>query len=316
MMDGAGHSSHAPQHVPVLVEEVLDGLGLQPGQFACDGTLGGGGHTQRLLEYVGATGRVLALDRDPQAVQTAAVRFAGAANLELVCASYHELPDVLSQRHIERVDAVLLDLGLSSDQLADPERGFSFDAPGQLDLRFNPEEGEPAWRLLERLPERQLADLIYQLGEERYSRRIARRVVESRRAGTLRNTSEFARLVRACVPRSPGLKIDPATRTFQALRIAVNRELEILELAIERFPDILRPGGRVAVISFHSLEDRIVKHAFREDPRYTILTKKPIRPKETEIRQNPRSRSARLRVAERSRVPDAERATQPHGKRR
>ncbi len=288
-------------HIPVMMEEVLEGLALQPGQVVCDGTFGAGGHTLRIAELVGPTGRVIGLDRDPAAAERGRARMAGLPNVSVVHASYHEIPEVLQKLGIPHgLDGILLDLGLSSDQLADRERGFSFEAEGELDLRFDPEDGEPAWQLLARLPERQIADLIYQFGEERYSRRIARKIVEVRRIRPLRTAAEVAQLVRTCVPRTPGLRIDPATRTFQALRIAVNHELEILAEALRIFPDVLRPGGRLAVISFHSLEDRIVKQAFRGDPRYTILTKKPIRPNEAEVCSNPRSRSARLRLAQRT----------------
>src|SRR5205823_3888434 len=172
----------------------------------------------------------------------------------------------LDELAIDAVDAVLLDLGLSSDHLADESRGFSFDASGPLDLRFDMDEGEAASALLARLPERELADLIYQLGEERFSRRIAKRIVVQRRERPIETAAELAQLVRRCVPRSAD-KLDPATRTFQALRIAVNRELESLDAALSRIPDRLKVGGRLAIISFRSLEDRRVKEAFRTDPR-------------------------------------------------
>ena len=168
-----------------------------------------------------------------------------------------------------------------------------------LDLRFDPDEGEPAWRLLERLPPEELADLIYQYGEERHSRRIARWIVERRSLDPVRTAGDLARLVRRAVPRSPGHAIDPATRTFQALRIAVNRELDSLEKILRTLPDWLRPGGRAAIISFHSLEDRLVKTAFRDDPRWHVLTRKPLCATAAEIASNPRARSAKLRVAER-----------------
>jgi 16S rRNA (cytosine1402-N4)-methyltransferase len=184
--------------------------------------------------------------------------------------------------------------------LANSERGFSFDASGPLDLRFNPERGEPAWRLVERLSEQHLEQIFSQFGEERYSRRIAHAIVQSRRTVTLRTATELAALIRRSVPRPPpGERLDPATRVFQALRIAVNDELKSLEIALRRIPACLRPGGRLAVISFHSLEDRRVKEAFREDPQYKVLTRKPVRPGEAEAARNPRSRSAKLRVAER-----------------
>jgi 16S rRNA (cytosine1402-N4)-methyltransferase len=197
------------------------------------------------------------------------------------------------------VDGILLDLGLSSDQLLDAERGFSFHSAGPLDLRFDPSRGEPAWKLVERLSAEHLANLIYRHGEERYSRRIARRIVETRRAAPIRTATDLARVVRQSVPRSHTERIDPATRTFQALRIAVNEELKWLEVGLRRLPDCLRPGGRLAVISFHSLEDRLVKESFRDDARVDVLTRRPVRPTEEECAVNPRSRSAKLRVAER-----------------
>jgi len=288
----------SPIHVPVLAAEVIESLNPQPGQVIVDGTLGGGGHTRLLAERVGrSNGFVIALDRD-QAAIAAAERNLSGLPVKVASANFSELPVVLGELKIDAVDGVLLDLGLSSDQLADAERGFSFDSSGSLDLRFNPEEGEPAWKLIARLPERELADVIYRYGEERLSRRIARRIVEQRTERPIKTASELAELVRRCVPRSVD-RIDPATRTFQALRIAVNRELESLDAALEKIPNCLKVGGRLAIISFHSLEDRRVKEAFRSDPRLKPLTKKPVRPSDEEVQHNPRSRSAKLRVAER-----------------
>lgn len=286
-------------HVPVLAEEVMQWLAPKPGQILVDGTLGGGGHTRLLAEQVGPGGYVLALDRDPVAIQRAEKSLSGLP-VKLAQANFSSLPDVLNELSIAQIDGILLDLGLSSDQLNESARGFSYEASGALDLRFDPDAGEPAWRLLERLPAEELADIIYQFGEERFSRRIARRIVEARQTHPIRQASELSQLVRSCVPRAKHHKIDPATRTFQALRIAVNDELGSLEEALRVLPNVLRVGGRLAVISFHSLEDRRVKHAFREDPRLLVLTKKPIRPNEAELSRNPRSRSARLRVAERT----------------
>jgi 16S rRNA (cytosine1402-N4)-methyltransferase len=188
-------------------------------------------------------------------------------------------------------------LGLCSDQLDDADRGFSFQQDGPVDMRLDRTCGGPAADLLARLPERELADLIFQYGEERHSRRIARRIVEARKAGLPETTSELASLIRRCVPRSHG--IDPATRTFQALRIAVNDELGALERLLKQLPDCLKPGGRAAIISFHSLEDRRVKQAFRSAD-WTVLTRKPVTAGDEEIRANPRSRSAKLRVAQRN----------------
>lgn len=287
------------QHIPVLLAEILATLDPQPGQTWVDGTLGGGGHARAMAERVRPQGVVIAVDRDPAAVARAEQELQELP-LRIGQANYCDLPEVLSSAGLTQVHGVLLDLGLSSDQLADPHRGFSYEADGPLDLRFDPSGGEPAWRLLERLSVEHLADLIYAYGEERYSRRIARAVVARRRASPVRTAAELAALVRSCVPRSPHHRIDPATRTFQALRIAVNEELKALEIALRRLPDCLATGGKIAIISFHSLEDRRVKQAFRDDARLRVITRKPIRPTEEEINRNPRSRSARLRVAERT----------------
>jgi 16S rRNA (cytosine1402-N4)-methyltransferase len=288
-----------PIHHPVLCEEVVQWLQVAAGQTLVDGTLGGGGHTRLLARIVGDNGLVVALDRDPAAVAAAGRRLAELP-VRIVEANFCDLPEVLAQLGVAPVDGVLLDLGMSTDQLADQQRGFSFDAHGALDLRFNPQEGEPAWRLVNRLSSDRLADLIRQYGEEPHSRRIARFIVNARRSSPIRTSAELAELVRRCVPRRRGQRIDPATRTFQALRIAVNDELKSLEVVLRRMPDCVRPGGRVAVISFHSLEDRRVKQAFRDDRRYEVLTKKPVRPQPSEVERNPRSRSSRLRVAQRS----------------
>jgi 16S rRNA (cytosine1402-N4)-methyltransferase len=286
------------RHVPVLSAEIVEHLRPQPGDILVDGTLGGGGHTRLLAAAVGADGRIIALDRDPAAIEAAGQRLAGLP-VEAVVANFCDLPEVLAALEIPSVQGIVLDLGLSSDQLADRDRGFSFDSEGPLDLRFNPMQGEPASRLLQRLSAEHLADLIYHYGEERYSRRIARKVVELRRREPIRTSAQLARIVRSCVPRSRHERIDPATRTFQALRIAVNDELKSLEIGLRRLPDCLASGGRLAIISFHSLEDRRVKESFRGDSRLRILTKKPIRPSEEEIADNPRARSAKLRVAQR-----------------
>jgi 16S rRNA (cytosine1402-N4)-methyltransferase len=294
----------APIHIPVLPAEILEALSPQPGQVIVDGTLGGGSHTRLLAQRLASleattpdTGFVLALDRDPAAIAAAEHNLAGLP-VKICQSNFCDLPAVLDELQIRTVDAVLLDLGLSSDQLADDARGFSFDSTGPLDLRFDPEQGESAAQLIARLGEKELADLIYQFGEERLSRRIARKIVATRAERRITTAADLADLVRRCVPRSAD-KIDPATRTFQALRIAVNRELESLDTALQRIPDYLKPGGHFAIISFHSLEDRRVKEAFRDDPRLEPMTKKPIRPTPDEANRNPRSRSAKLRVARR-----------------
>ena len=286
-----------PQHLPVLLNEVVEWLAPAPGEIFVDGTSGGGGHLRALAAAVGDEGLVLGLDRDPAALSGAESVLRGLP-VKLAHCNYADLPELLAQLEIAAVDGILLDLGLSSDQLADPDRGFSFSSQGSLDLRFNVQEGEPAWRLLEWINERQLADLIYKYGEDRNSRRIARQIVSRRRTQPIRSAAELAEVVRASRPKSlPRGRIHPATRTFQALRIAVNEELKWLEVALGRFPACLRPGGRIAVLSFHSLEDRLVKQAFRDDPRLEVRTRKPIIPGPQEIAANPRARSAKLRVA-------------------
>ena len=287
-------------HVPVLAAEVLDWLNPQPGQIFVDGTLGGGGHTRLLAERVGNEGLVIALDRDP-AAHSAAEKVLLGFPIKLAHANFCELPELLQQLEIPSVHGVLLDLGLSSDQLSDRERGFSFDSDGPLDLRFDPTTGEPAWRLVERLDAQRLADVIYQFGEERLSRRIAARIVEVRRNSQIRTARQLAEIVRRAVPHSrDSQRIDPATRTFQALRIAINDELGALDKSLQKLPDCLLPGGRAAIISFHSLEDRRVKEAFRDDPRWQVLTRKPVTASEAELAANPRARSAKLRVAQRA----------------
>lgn len=285
-------------HIPVLSHEVLDYLQPKPGQVIVDGTLGGGGHTRLIAERVNPGGFVLALDRDPLAIAEAERTLAGMP-VKLAQANFADLPELLRSLEVPAVDGVLLDLGLSSDQLADAARGFSFDARGSLDLRFDPAEGEAAWQLLARIREESLANLIFEYGEERFSRRIARRIVQVRRSEPIRTADQLARLVRSCVPRAGRQRIDAATRTFQALRIAVNDELGSLKRALEQIPSWLRPAGRLVVISFHSLEDRLVKEAFRDHPLLDRLCNKPVRPSDLECSQNPRSRSAKLRAAAR-----------------
>jgi 16S rRNA (cytosine1402-N4)-methyltransferase len=282
-----------PRHVPVLAAEVLALLDPRPGQTVVDATLGAGGHTRLLAERIGPAGRVLALDHDPAMIERARPQLVGQP-VSMFHAGFDQLRDVLDLAHIAQVDAVLADLGVASDQLDDPERGFSFQADGPLDMRLDPTRGVSASRLLATLGERELADLIFRFGEERHSRRIARRIVEAR---PIASTRQLAELVRRCVPHGRD-RIDPATRTFQALRIAVNEELTALEALLQQLPACVRPPGRVAIISFHSLEDRLVKSAFRGGG-WAALTKKPVTAGDDEVRANPRARSAKLRVAQR-----------------
>ena len=287
-------------HTSVLVKESLSFLNLAPGMTVVDGTLGGGGHTRLLAESVGPRGKVVAIDRDPSAIERGAKELANLP-IRFAQANFCNLPEVLDAVEVESIDGMLLDVGISSDQLADRERGFSFDSDGPLDLRFDPTEGEPAWRLINRLRPETLADLIYEFGEERHSRRIARRIAQARERQPIESAKEFAKLVVSAIPRQATNKkrIHPATRTFQALRIAVNEELKSLQIALERIPSRLKPGGRLVVISFHSLEDRLVKTAFRSPQTWNCLTKSPVEAAPDEVAMNRRSRSARLRAAER-----------------
>lgn len=286
-------------HVSVLLDQVVQWLQPRPGAVLVDGTLGGGGHARTLADGLGSDGLLVGLDRDPAAIEAAKLWSHGLP-IRPVQANFCDLPEVLEQLGIEKIDGVVLDLGLSSDQLADRSRGFSFSSDGPLDLRFNPMAGEPARRLLNRLSVEHLTQLISSYGEERYSPRIARAIVAQRRLEPIETAAQLAEVIRGCVPNPPGgHRIDPATRTFQALRIAVNDELKSLEIALRRIPDCLRTGGRIAVISFHSLEDRRVKEAFRTDQRLKALTRRPVCPDDREIAENPRARSAKLRVAER-----------------
>ncbi len=284
-------------HTAVLPAEVMSFLAVEPGMTVVDGTLGGGGHTRLLVDAVGPTGRVIALDRDPATIERGASELAGKP-VRFAQANFCDIPEVLDALAIDRVDRVLLDIGLSSDQLADDTRGFSFDSDGPLDLRFDPTEGEPAWRMINRLRPETLADIIYEFGEERFSRRIARRIADARGKDPIKTSRDLARVVTAAVPRTkPPQRIHPATRTFQALRIAVNQELKSLRIALERIPTRLAADGRLVVISFHSLEDRLVKEAFRNRQVWENLTRSPVEASDEELARNPRSRSAKLRAA-------------------
>jgi 16S rRNA (cytosine1402-N4)-methyltransferase len=284
-------------HIPVLAAEVTSYLDIRSGMTVVDGTLGGGGHARLLADAVGNQGLVVAIDRDPCAIDRGVREFAGRP-VRFAQANFCDIPEVLDALGIPTVDRVLLDVGLSSDQLADDSRGFSFESVGPLDLRFDPTEGEPAWRLINRMRPEGLADLIYEFGEERFSRRIARRIAAARERSPIRSARELAAIVMAAVPRQQApARIHPATRTFQALRIAVNQELKSLRVALERIPSRLSAGGRLVVIAFHSLEDRLVKEAFRNQQVWQSLTRKPVEASAEEIRLKPRSRSAKLRAA-------------------
>jgi 16S rRNA (cytosine1402-N4)-methyltransferase len=288
-----------PLHVPVMPSEVLDALQPQRGGLFVDCTLGLGGHTRAMLD-AGAT-RVIGLDRDGSALTVATTRLAAfGARVEFVHANYRQLGAVLDSRGVERVQGVLADLGVSSMQFDAEGRGFSFRRDEPLDMRMDQSTGPTAADLVNQAGEEELADAIYQFGEERYSRRISRALVAARPIAT---TGELAAVVRRAVPTKGWQRIDPATRTFQALRIWVNGELDGLDRFVSDAADRLEPGGRLAVITFHSLEDRIVKHTMRglaaDAPgAFRVLTKKPMVPSDAEIDANPRARSAKLRVGE------------------
>jgi 16S rRNA (cytosine1402-N4)-methyltransferase len=289
-------------HEPVLTAEALTFLAPERGGLFVDCTVGLGGHTRALLE-AGAT-RVIGLDRDRDALEVAAADLAAFGDrAELVHADYRSLAEVLAARGIEAIDGALADLGVSSLQIDAEGRGFSFRRDEPLDMRMDRTAGATAADVVNAMPEGELADIIFRFGEERHSRRIARAIVEARRRGPIATTGQLAASVRRAVPTHGWQRIDPATRTFQALRIWVNRELEGLEEFLRGVVTRLRGGRRVVVISFHSLEDRIVKHTFRALERaeaiVKVLTKRPVVPGAAELARNPRARSAKLRAAER-----------------
>ena len=293
-----------PQHVPVLLDEVFEYLNVRPGGVIADATLGLGGHSSEIARRLGGKGRLICFDRDPQAMELAKARLN-----EVREEIGSEMPEVIFEPRafseaggvIEpgSLDGLLADFGVSSLQLDEAHRGFSFRSEGPLDMRMDTRSGETAGQVVNQEDENELADLIYEFGEERRSRRIARAIVRARPIST---TAELAEVISAAAPSMKGDKIHPATRTFQALRIRVNNELGEIRSLLESAPSLLKPGGRLVLISFHSLEDRLVKDAFRDGAHegiYEVLTKKPVVAGEQEQMRNPRSRSAKLRAAER-----------------
>jgi 16S rRNA (cytosine1402-N4)-methyltransferase len=281
-------------HVSVLFQRVIEYLEPRPGGLYVDATLGAGGHAAGILAASAPTGRLLGLDADPAALAVAAENLAEYGDrCVLVHSNFERLRDVAQAHGFVPANGVLVDLGLSSMQLADSARGFSFQNGGALDMRFDPSERTTAADLVNSLSESELADLIFEYGEERASRRIARSIVSAR---PIHTAAELSQVIERAVGRHG--RIHPATRTFQALRIEVNRELDVLASVLPQMEEIVAPGGRVAVISFHSLEDRLVKHSLRESTSLRVLTKHPVRPTSDESAANPRSRSAKLRVAE------------------
>nr|MBS0019524.1 16S rRNA (cytosine(1402)-N(4))-methyltransferase RsmH [Gammaproteobacteria bacterium] len=307
-------SERAAVHVPVMVEEVMAALAPRIGGIYVDCTFGRGGHTRELLSRVGATGRVLALDRDPQAVAVGQAIAMTDTRLTMERSAFSELSRVTKAAGVfGQVDGVLLDLGVSSPQLADPRRGFGFSTNGPLDMRMDPDQGESASAWLRRASERQITAVLWEYGEERFARRIARAIVKARAETPLDTTGRLAEVVAKAVPAWPRDR-HPATRTFQAVRIFINAELDELKAALVQAPEVLAGRGRLVVISFHSLEDRIVKRFFRDasrsqlsaaprnrcSPQPPCLTRlgKLVRPSVREVASNPRARSARLRAVE------------------
>ena len=287
-------------HYPVMLREAMEFLNVRSDGNYIDATAGAGGHSEQILRVLdGGQGKLLAIDRDPQALSIVRERLGDhGGKLILMQGNFSDIRALHAESTLPPVDGILSDLGLSSMQLEDAERGFSFSLPGPLDMRMG--GGDlTAGDIVNRTPERELADLIFKFGEERHSRRIARAIVKAR---PIRSTTELAQVVMRAIPSRAGLHhLHPATRTFMALRLVVNRELENLQSFLSGFPDILAAGGRSVVISFHSLEDRLVKHAFldlQREGRMRVLTKHVVRPTPEEIQENPRSRSAKLRAAE------------------
>lgn len=306
-------------HISVLPREVITYLAPKPGGIYVDGTLGGGGHAELILEQSGPDGRLLGFDRDPAALAAAGERLQRFGDrVTLIHENFSVMAGQLAQHGVSGVDGILLDLGVSSHQLDTLARGFSFQVDAPLDMRMNPEEEESAANLVNDAPEEELANIIFRFGEERWARRIAKMIVAARLEAPIVTTGQLAAIVSGAIPRkAQEERIHPATRTFQALRIAVNRELASLEEVLATVVDLLSPGGRAVVISFHSLEDRIVKESFRsftgrctcprEFPRCVcgararlkVLTGKPVMASADEVAANPRARSAKLRAAER-----------------
>lgn len=302
-----------PAHDPVLVEPVLQLLDPRGGQTCLDCTLGRAGHAVAIMPKLAPGGRYIGLDVDPENLAYAEQRLADAPiDVHLQHANFAIAGDLLASQGLQQTDLLLADLGFASNQMDNPERGFSFQNEGPLDMRLDPSLTTTAADLVNRLPEQELADVIYQYGEERLSRRIARKIIERRKQSPIKQTGELAELIRRCYPHMPrssspskgygkgrGKRIDPATRTFMALRIAVNGELEALEGLLSSIPHLVSPGGVAAIISFHSLEDRLVKRAFmamQQSGRARRLTTKPIVADDAERHRNPRSRSAKLRA--------------------
>jgi len=306
------------QHTPVLLQEVLELLAPEPGKIIVDGTVGGGGHSYEILKRLLPGGRLIALDQDQEAVQAAIAKLMplNQDNFQVIHSNFVKIKDILKEINIPQVDGILLDLGVSSYQLDQPERGFSYQQDAPLDMRMDREQQFSAYDLVNQASAQELKRIIWEYGEERWAKRIAGFIVAERQNGPIKTTGQLVDIIKRAIPS--GARQDgphPAKRTFQALRIAVNKELEALEKALEDGIELLKPGGIIAVITFHSLEDRIVKQVFQklsqgcscpsdlpmcvcgQKVRLKVLTKKPVLPSRTEVMSNPRARSAKLRGA-------------------
>jgi len=289
-------------HAPVMVREMLHAIQPRSGCVYLDGTLGAGGYAQAILEASHPSGRVIGLDLDIQAVRRAAFRLGQyAERFTEVHGGFHESRRILNDHGIDEIHGAVLDLGMSSDQLDAPERGFSFRLNGPLDMRFNTSSGETILDYLGHISMKELEEILATYGEERYCKRLARGLHDERLRGRLSTTNDLANVVERILGKRRG-KIHPATRTFQALRIALNREMENLQAGLDQIPELMALGARLCVVSYHSLEDRLVKNSFRERSkaphRWKVVTPKPLRPTAEEARENSRSRSARMRVLE------------------
>ena len=299
-------SSSSPEprvHEPVLLKEVIALLNPRAGQVVVDGTLGSGGHAKEIMHHLGPKGRLIGMDQDPEALERAKQALERFPNVEYLQANFSELKEVLKRLNLSRIDAVLLDVGLSSEQLGAANRGFSFLREGPLDMRMDPRSSVTARDLVNDLSQGELETLFRECGEERWSKRIAVALLRERQRKPIETTRQLTEIIEKSVPRPARFgPRHPAMRVFQALRIRANRELEVLKETLPQAFHSLKRGGRLAVISFHSLEDRIVKQTFRDWLKQgvaRVLTPKPVRATEEEIRLNPRSRSAKLRVVER-----------------
>ena len=306
------------EHRPVLLNEVIEGLNIRPGGIYADGTLGGAGHSSEILKRLSDKGRLVGIDQDAEAIEAATERIGRDERVSIVRNNYSELPAVLQELHIEKVDGILLDIGVSSHQLDTADRGFSYKSDAPLDMRMDQRQRITAADIINGYEEKELFRVIRDYGEEKFAQNIAKHIVQARAKGPIETTFELNEIIRISIPARMRQDGHPSKRTFQAIRIECNRELEVLSDSIEKMIDLLNPGGRLAIITFHSLEDRIVKNAFKtaENPcicppdfpkcvcgrvsKGRQITRKPITATEEELKDNSRSKSAKLRIFERS----------------